>query len=216
MKEMPYELFKYKEKKKPRKNEDAKITSTMLYLTKSTSKSLCVKPPRRFGIHSSSLTKEIIKSRIARLIFSIKNTISFQSLMKKLLIAISHDSMLSAKVTVIEEAKDLTTLPLEELIGNLKVYEMVLDNDGVASKTTMEKVKYLALKSKVTRDQTSDNSDSEGESDEDIDEENAKAFNLLARNFCKFFRKRNRFRCGNPFGNGADDVPFPSARRSPL
>nr|GEY60254.1 hypothetical protein [Tanacetum cinerariifolium] len=56
-----------------------------------------------------------------------------------------------AKVTVIEEAKDLATLPLEELIGKLKVYEMVLDNDGVASKTTKEKVNSLALKAKVTR-----------------------------------------------------------------
>ncbi|GJR18417.1 hypothetical protein Tco_0966944 [Tanacetum coccineum] len=41
-----------------------------------------------------------------------------------------------AKVTAIEEAKDLATLPLDELIRNLKVYEIVLDNDGVASKTT--------------------------------------------------------------------------------
>ncbi|GJW50904.1 hypothetical protein Tco_0092255 [Tanacetum coccineum] len=49
-----------------------------------------------------------------------------------------------AKVAAIEEAKDLATLPLDELIGNLKVYEMVLDNDGVASKTTKEKVKSLA------------------------------------------------------------------------
>nr|GEW18714.1 zf-CCHC domain-containing protein/DUF4219 domain-containing protein/UBN2 domain-containing protein [Tanacetum cinerariifolium] len=36
-----------------------------------------------------------------------------------------------AKVTAIEEAKDLATLPFDELNGNLKVYEMVLDNDGV-------------------------------------------------------------------------------------
>nr|GEY91737.1 hypothetical protein [Tanacetum cinerariifolium] len=62
---------------------------------------------------------------------------------------------------------------------------MVMDNDGVASKTTKEKVKSLALKSKVTREQTGDDSDSQGESDE----EKAEAFNLLARNFQKFFRK---------------------------
>ncbi|GJU34462.1 DUF4219 domain-containing protein [Tanacetum coccineum] len=55
-----------------------------------------------------------------------------------------------AKVTAIEEAKDLATLPLDKLIGNFKVYEMVLDNDGVGSKTTKEKVKSLALKAKVT------------------------------------------------------------------
>ncbi|GKG09940.1 retrovirus-related pol polyprotein from transposon TNT 1-94, partial [Tanacetum coccineum] len=39
-------------------------------------------------------------------------------------------------------------------------------------------------------------------SDEDIDEKKAEAFNLLARNFRKFFRKGNRFRCGNRLGNG--------------
>ncbi|GKE19755.1 retrovirus-related pol polyprotein from transposon 17.6 [Tanacetum coccineum] len=87
---------------------------------------------------------------------------SSQSLIKKLLIAVSHDSVLSAKVTAIEEAKDLATLPLDELIKNLKVYEMVLDNDGVGSKTTKEKVKSLALKAKVTREQTSEDSDSQG------------------------------------------------------
>ncbi|GKB19120.1 hypothetical protein Tco_0853043 [Tanacetum coccineum] len=73
-------------------------------------------------------------------------------------------------VTAIEEAKDLATLPLDELIGNLKVYEIVLDSDGVSPKTTKEKVKSLALKAKVIREQTSDDSDSQGESDEDRDE----------------------------------------------
>ncbi|GJX29825.1 hypothetical protein Tco_0237904 [Tanacetum coccineum] len=105
-----------------------------------------------------------------------------------------------AKVTAIEEAKDLATLPLDELIGNLKVYEIVLDNDGVASKTTKEKVKSLALKAKVTREQTSYDSDSQDGSDEDINEEEAEAFNLLARNFCK----GNRFGRGNRFGNGGN------------
>ncbi|GKB00883.1 UBN2 domain-containing protein [Tanacetum coccineum] len=91
-----------------------------------------------------------------------------------------------AKVTAIEEAKDLATLPLDELAGNLKVYEMILENDGLVSKTTTkDKVKYLALKAKVTREQTSDDSDSQDESDEDVDVEEAEAFNLLARNFRK-------------------------------
>ncbi|GKG61803.1 hypothetical protein Tco_0623520, partial [Tanacetum coccineum] len=55
--------------------------------------------------------------------------------------------------------------------------------------TTKEKVTSLALKAKVTREQTSDDSDGQDGSDEDIDEEEAEAFNLLARNF----RKGNRF-----------------------
>ncbi|GJX71322.1 retrovirus-related pol polyprotein from transposon TNT 1-94 [Tanacetum coccineum] len=110
-----------------------------------------------------------------------------------------------AKVTAIEEVKDLATLPLDELIGNLKDYEMVLDNDGIRSKTTKEKEKSLALKAKVTKEQTSDDSDSQGGSDEIVDEEEeAKAFNFLARNSHKFFRKGKRFRRGNRFGNNAN------------
>ncbi|GJR13695.1 hypothetical protein Tco_0796347 [Tanacetum coccineum] len=43
------------------------------------------------------------------------------------------------------------------------VYEMILKNDGVASKTSKQKVKSLALKAKVTREQTSDDNDSSEE-----------------------------------------------------
>nr|GEU79714.1 retrovirus-related Pol polyprotein from transposon TNT 1-94 [Tanacetum cinerariifolium] len=39
-----------------------------------------------------------------------------------------------ANVMAIEEAKDLATLPLDELIENLKVYEMVLDSEAEAFK----------------------------------------------------------------------------------
>ncbi|GKC21297.1 retrotransposon protein [Tanacetum coccineum] len=98
-----------------------------------------------------------------------------------------------AKVTAIKEAKDLATLPLDELIGNLKVYEMILENDGVASKTSKGKVKSLALKSKVIREKTSDDSDSQGKGDKDEAEE----FNLMAKNFRS---GGNRFKKGR--GNG--------------
>nr|GFD16526.1 zf-CCHC domain-containing protein/UBN2 domain-containing protein [Tanacetum cinerariifolium] len=84
---------------------------------------------------------------------------------------------------VIEEAKDLATLPFDELISNLKVYDMIMEIDGVVSNTTKEKVKSLSLKAKVTREQTSEGSDSQGGNDEDLDEEEAKAFNFIAKNF---------------------------------
>ncbi|GJS52593.1 retrovirus-related pol polyprotein from transposon TNT 1-94 [Tanacetum coccineum] len=115
----------------------------MLYSVKSMKEYLCVKPSRRYSIHSLSLIK----------------------------------------VRAIKEAKDLATLPLGELIGNLNVYEMILENDGLASKATKEKVKSLALKAKVTREQTSDDSDSQGGNVKDVDEDEAEAFNLMARNF---------------------------------
>nr|GEW24221.1 hypothetical protein [Tanacetum cinerariifolium] len=91
-----------------------------------------------------------------------------------------------AKVVAIEEAKYLTTLPLDDLVGNLKVYELILENDGtISNTTTKEKVKSLALKVKVTRKQTSDYSDRQGGSDEDVDdeEEEDEALNLMTKNF---------------------------------
>ncbi|GJS16160.1 retrovirus-related pol polyprotein from transposon TNT 1-94 [Tanacetum coccineum] len=74
------------------------------------------------------------------------------------------------------------------------------------AKITKEKVKSLALKAKVTREQTRDDSDSQGGSDEYIDEEEAEAFNLLARNFRKFFHKDNQFGRENRFGNGGNQL----------
>ncbi|GKD64550.1 hypothetical protein Tco_1306658 [Tanacetum coccineum] len=170
MKETSYELLKDTEKKQLGKNEEAKMNIYTALPAKSMNVSLCAKPLRKFGIHSSSLTKAIHKSRIARLIFSLKNMrnpdYSSKNHVRKFLRALTLKWR--AKVMAIEEAKDLATLPLDKLIGNLKVYEMVLDNDGVDFKTTKEKVKSLALKAKVTREQTSDDSDSQGESDEEF------------------------------------------------
>ncbi|GKE43559.1 hypothetical protein Tco_1470843, partial [Tanacetum coccineum] len=58
------------------------------------------------------------------------------------------------KVTPIEESNDLLTLLLDELIGNLKVYEVVLEKDSEASKSKKELYKSLALKAKkVSRDE---------------------------------------------------------------
>ncbi|GJR00318.1 hypothetical protein Tco_0523302 [Tanacetum coccineum] len=63
------------------------------------------------------------------------------------------------------------------------------ENDGVVSKSTKEKVNSLALKAKVIREQTNDDNDSQGGSDEDVDEEEEAEFNLMARNFRKVLNK---------------------------
>ncbi|GJV19065.1 hypothetical protein Tco_1368085 [Tanacetum coccineum] len=52
-----------------------------------------------------------------------------------------------AKVTAIEESKDLTSLSLDELIGNLKVHEMIIKKDSEIVKEKVER-KSLALKAK--------------------------------------------------------------------
>ncbi|GKE19745.1 hypothetical protein Tco_1431257 [Tanacetum coccineum] len=87
------------------------------------------------------------------------------------------------KVTAIEESKDLSTLSLDELIGNLKVYEVVLEKDLEVSKNKKEKYKSLALKARqVLSEEDASSSDSN-------DEEYA----MAVRDFKKFFRIRGKF-----------------------
>nr|GEW66332.1 RNA-directed DNA polymerase, eukaryota, reverse transcriptase zinc-binding domain protein [Tanacetum cinerariifolium] len=52
-----------------------------------------------------------------------------------------------AKVMTIEESKDLTSLFLDELIGNLKVHEMIIKKDSEIVKAKVKR-KYFALKTK--------------------------------------------------------------------
>nr|GEU63606.1 copia protein [Tanacetum cinerariifolium] len=79
------------------------------------------------------------------------------------------------KVMTIEESKDLSTLPLDELIGNLKFYEVVLEKDSEASKVKKEKYKSLALKErKVSTDKE--------ESCLESDEEYAMAVEISKKN----------------------------------
>ncbi|GKG06688.1 hypothetical protein Tco_0329657, partial [Tanacetum coccineum] len=52
-----------------------------------------------------------------------------------------------AKVTAIEELKDLTSLSLDELLGNLKVHEMIIKKDSEIVKAKVER-KSLTLKAK--------------------------------------------------------------------
>ncbi|GJX39513.1 hypothetical protein Tco_0252816 [Tanacetum coccineum] len=52
-----------------------------------------------------------------------------------------------AKVTAIKESKDLTSLSLDELIGNLKVHELIIKKDSKIFKGKGER-RSLALKAK--------------------------------------------------------------------
>ncbi|GJV22152.1 hypothetical protein Tco_1371172 [Tanacetum coccineum] len=88
-----------------------------------------------------------------------------------------------AKVTTIEESKNLTTLPLDELIGNLKVYEEVIKKDFETVKGKKEQSRSLALKvKKEVSDEDCSSFDSE-------DEEYA----MAVKEFNKFFKRRGRF-----------------------
>ncbi|GKB93415.1 retrovirus-related pol polyprotein from transposon TNT 1-94, partial [Tanacetum coccineum] len=73
-----------------------------------------------------------------------------------------------AKVTAIEELKDLTSISLDELIGNLKVYEMIIKKDSEIVKAKVER-KSLALKARKesSDEECSTSGDTFGEEDDE-------------------------------------------------
>ncbi|GKB74765.1 retrovirus-related pol polyprotein from transposon TNT 1-94 [Tanacetum coccineum] len=87
-----------------------------------------------------------------------------------------------AKVTTIEESKDITSLSLDELIGNLKVHEMIIKKDYEIVKAKRER-KSLALKAKK------ESSDDECSTSRSEDGEYA----MAVRDFKKFFKRIGRF-----------------------
>ncbi|GKB24080.1 hypothetical protein Tco_0863481 [Tanacetum coccineum] len=91
-------------------------------------------------------------------------------------------SFLRAKDMVIEELKDLTSLSLDELIGNLKVYEMIIKKDSEIVKAKVER-KSLALKAK--KESSDEDCSTSGSEDEE--------YAITVRDFKKFFRRRGRF-----------------------
>ncbi|GKA92334.1 hypothetical protein Tco_0814259 [Tanacetum coccineum] len=88
-----------------------------------------------------------------------------------------------AKVIAIEKSKDLTSLSLDELNGNLKFYEVIIKKDFRMVKGKIEQSRSLASKAKKKSSyEESSTSDSE-------DEEYA----IAMKEFKKFFKRRGRF-----------------------
>nr|GEW53654.1 retrovirus-related Pol polyprotein from transposon TNT 1-94 [Tanacetum cinerariifolium] len=88
-----------------------------------------------------------------------------------------------AKVTAIEESKDLTTLSLDELIENLKVYEAIIKKDSEMVKGKREQSRSLVLKAKK---ESSDEDSSTSDSKE-------KEYTMAVREFKKILKRRERF-----------------------
>ncbi|GJU13635.1 hypothetical protein Tco_1136031 [Tanacetum coccineum] len=88
-----------------------------------------------------------------------------------------------AKVTMIEESKDLSSLALDELIGNLKVHEVVMEKDSKTYRGKKERIKSIPLKAKK---ESSDDETSTSRSDD-------KEYAMAVRNFKKFFRRKGKF-----------------------
>ncbi|GJT38790.1 retrovirus-related pol polyprotein from transposon TNT 1-94 [Tanacetum coccineum] len=92
------------------------------------------------------------------------------------------NTMITSLKALDEESKDLTSLSLDELIGNLKVHEMIIKKDSEIVKAKVE-IKSLAFKAKK------ESSDEECSTSGSKDEEYA----MAVRYFKKFFKRRGRF-----------------------
>ena len=79
-----------------------------------------------------------------------------------------------AKITMIEESKDIDTIRLIELIGNLQTYELGLTRLGKGTKS-----KNMALKAKSN------------ETGESSDDEDSKIKSYITRKFKKFMKNAN-------------------------
>ena len=79
-----------------------------------------------------------------------------------------------AKITAIEESKDIDKIPLIELVGNLQTYELGLMRIGKSSKS-----KNMALKAKSN------------DTDESWDDEDSKMRSYITRQFKKFMKNAN-------------------------
>ena len=79
-----------------------------------------------------------------------------------------------AKITAIEESKDINQIPLTKLVGNLQTYELGLTRIGKSSKS-----KSMALKAKSSG------------TDESSDDEESKMKSYITRQFKKFVKDIN-------------------------
>ena len=80
-----------------------------------------------------------------------------------------------AKITAIEESKDIDKIPLTALVGNLQTYELGLSRIGKSGKG-----KSMALKAKSS------------DTNESSDDEDSKMKSYIARQFKKFMKSANR------------------------
>ena len=93
--------------------------------------------------------KDIVNSA-----FNLGETIPKPKIVRKVLRSLSK--RFHAKITAIEELKDIDKIPLTELVGNLQTYELGLSRIGKSIES-----KNMALKAKSSdTDESSDDEDS--------------------------------------------------------
>ncbi|NCG69390.1 hypothetical protein GWJ21_16490, partial [Bacillus coagulans] len=111
--------------------------------------------------------KDIVNSA-----FNLGETIPEPKVVRKVLRSLPE--RFHAKITAIEESKDIDKIPLTELVGNLQTYELGLSRIGKSSKG-----KSMALKAKSS------------DTDESSDDEDSKMKSYITRQFKKFMKNAN-------------------------
>ena len=111
--------------------------------------------------------KDIVNST-----FNLRETIFEPKVVRKVLRSLPE--RFHAKITAIEESKDIDSIPLTELVGNLQSYELGFIRIGKGSKS-----KSMALKAKSN------------ETDESSDDEDSKMKSYITRQFKKFIKNAN-------------------------
>ena len=111
--------------------------------------------------------KDIVNST-----FNLGETIPEPKIVRKVLRSLSE--RFHAKITAIEESKDIDKIPLTELVRNLQTYELGLTRIGKSSKS-----KSMVLKAKSS------------DTDEFSNDEDSKMKSYITRQFKKFMKNAN-------------------------
>ena len=111
--------------------------------------------------------KDIVNSA-----FNLRETIPEPKVVSKVLRSLPE--RFHAKITIIEESKDINKIPLAELVGNLQTYELGLTRISKSSKS-----KSMALKAKSS------------DTDKSSDDDDSKMKSYITRQFKKFMKNAN-------------------------
>ena len=113
--------------------------------------------------------KDIVSST-----FNLGETIPELKIVRKMLKSLLK--RFHAKISAIEESKDIDKIPLTELVGNLQTYKLGLTRIGKSSKS---KSKSMALKAKSS------------DTDESSEDEDFKMKSYITRQFKMFMKNSN-------------------------
>ena len=109
---------------------------------------------------------------MVNLAFNLGKTIPEPKIVRKVLRSLLEK--FHAKITTIEESKDIDKIPLTKLVGNLHTYELGLTRIGKSSKS-----KSMTLKAKSN------------DTDESSDDEDSEMNSYIMRQFKKFMKNAN-------------------------